>query len=652
MAAALDRVTAALAAAGSHQARANGDWTCPAHEDSTPSLSVTNGDGKVLLHCHGGCETGAVLKRIGLRARDLFDEAPQPARPPITYDYVDEKGRLLFQVVRLTPKGFRQRRPDGAGGWVWNTKDTRRVLYRLPEVLAAAAIGDDMFIVEGEKDVEAIRRAGRIATCNPGGAGKWRNEYIDSLKGCDRVFVVADRDDKGIEHARQVAASLERVGITPTICQAAVGKDAADHLGAGRGLDEFEVVELDDAPAANGGHHDPVGHRSLRVTRASDISPRPVRWLWRDRIALGSLALLGGREGIGKSTVAYWLVAAITRGTLPGQYHGQPRSIIVAATEDSWEYTIVPRLMAAGADLDRVLRVDVIAAEGFETQITLPADLLALEQLVAEENAALILLDPLLSRLDVNLDTHKDAEVRRALEPLVALADRSNAAILGLIHVNKGTSTDPLTLLMGSRAFAAVARAVLFAIADPDDDNVKHLGQPKTNLGRTDLPTLNYRIVSAHVADTLEGPVVTGKVEWLGEENRSIRDLLEATGEDVESRTATGEAAEWLGSYLASVGGISASAKVKEEGKRAGHTADALKRARIRVRATVESSGFPRTTFWRLPVAPVGAIPGESAPTAPSTPTAPTRGSQSVQSVQSVQPPRERAPTGKEGDPW
>jgi hypothetical protein len=113
-----------------------------------------------------------------------------------------------------------------------------------------------------------------------------------------------------------------------------------------------------------------------------------VWWLWQDRIPLGSLSLIGGREGIGKSTVAYTIVAGITRGRLAGEHAGQPRSVIVAATEDSWAHTIVPRLMAAGADLDRVFKIDVMTCEGVETGLVRPGDLRATEDAVCKVDAA------------------------------------------------------------------------------------------------------------------------------------------------------------------------------------------------------------------------------------------------------------------------
>ncbi len=175
---------------------------------------------------------------------------------------------------------------------------------------------------------------------------------------------------------------------------------------------------------------------------------------------LGALTLVGGREGTGKSLTVYTLGADI-RGRLVGVLEGTPRAIVVAATEDSWSHTIVPRLMAAGADLDLVYRVDVTTSESIATALSLPRDLVAFEQTVAQVGATFVILDPLLSRLDGTLDSHKDADVRRALEPLVAVAERTGISIAGLIHVNKSSSDNPLTSLMASRAFAAVARTVL-----------------------------------------------------------------------------------------------------------------------------------------------------------------------------------------------
>lgn len=373
------------------------------------------------------------------------------------------------------------------------------------------------------------------------------------------------------------------------------------------------------------------GRRTVKLTPASRIKIRPVHWAWKDRLPLGSLGLIAGREGIGKSTLAYQLAADITQGKLPGRYEREPRAVIVAATEDSWEHTIVPRLMAGGADLDKVFRVDVATAEGLAGTLTLPSDIGALGGAIEQVGAAAVLLDPLMSRLNANLDSHKDAEVRVALEPITAMADKHRALVLGLIHVNKGVGGDPLTRIMGSRAFAAVARAVLYVMTDPDDEAVRLLGQPKNNLGRTDLPTLTFRIDSHVVADTDEGVVFTGRINWLGETERSITDVLAETDEGPDASSATSEAGDWLVDHLTSQGGTDESAEIKRAGKKMGHSESALKRARKRHGILSESSGFPRRSFWSLPGTqptesdgPVGSAHGESEPTELTDPTGPT----------------------------
>jgi hypothetical protein len=395
--------------------------------------------------------------------------------------------------------------------------------------------------------------------------------------------------------------------------------------------------------------------RRVRLTAASAIKVRPVRWLWDERLPLAAIALLGGREGVGKSIFAYTMTADITRGRLRGVYFGEPKSVIVAATEDSWEHTLCPRLMAAGADLNLVFRVDVVTGEDTDGWLSLPKDLPEVEHLAKESGAALLILDPLMSRLDPKLDSHKDADVRRALEPLAAMADATAMCILGLIHVNKSASSDPLTTLMASRAFAAVARAVLFVMTDPDDESVRLLGQAKNNLGRMDLPTLTFTIEGSCVAETAEGAVWTGKLHWLADATRSIREAMEATTAAFGDRTATTEAADWLHDYLLSKGGTCDSALVKKDGKAAGHSADTLKRARKQIGVAYESRGFPRRSFWSLPPQseqPVGAASGETALTALTAPTDinATQLAQSAQLERLEQAPRPSAPTVRKSD--
>lgn len=257
---------------------------CPAHEDRSPSLSVSQGaSGKLVLKCMAGCDTKDVLAKLGLTFKDLVNGAhSKPVAAPRqnvaasrqsadgksrisrsgatpkarivdTYDYCDESSKLLFQVCRFDPKDFRQRRPDktALGGWTWKTTGVRRVLYRLPELLAALKDGRPVFIVEGEKDVEALARVGLAATCNCGGAGKWRAEYNGAFKDA-AVFIVADKDAPGRTHAVAVAEGVKplarcvKVLELPDVAGKPV-KDAADYFAAGGTADDLRKL-ADAAP--------------------------------------------------------------------------------------------------------------------------------------------------------------------------------------------------------------------------------------------------------------------------------------------------------------------------------------------------------------------------------------------------------------------
>lgn len=242
---------------------------CPGHDDGRASLSVSRGsDDKILVHCHAGCELNAVLAAAGLTTSDLFADSPvtrQDAWMPgggqaiAVYRYVGEDGTHLFDVCRSATKDFRQRRPDAtqASGWRWNLDGVRRVLYRLPSVLAAVADAKTIYVCEGEKDVHALEAAGHVATCNPGGAGKWRDEHTAALRGAAKVIVVADRDEPGMRHARQVEAALTAAGVGVLLVEPAQGKDAADHLSAGLGVDAFVPLDRSNAPTSTSPAPDP-----------------------------------------------------------------------------------------------------------------------------------------------------------------------------------------------------------------------------------------------------------------------------------------------------------------------------------------------------------------------------------------------------------
>src|SRR5215510_16533269 len=194
-------------------------WTarCPGHDDQKASLSISEGkDHRILLHCHAGCTAESILAAMGLKFADLFvNGAPNGSgglNIVAEYPYEDENGKLLYQVVRLDPKDFLQRKPDRSSleGWTWNVRGVRLVLFHLPQLLVAVKHARPIYIVEGEKDALAMERAGFPATCNSGGAGKWRDSYNEALRGADAI-IIADKDEHGRKHAQHVAHSLHGI---------------------------------------------------------------------------------------------------------------------------------------------------------------------------------------------------------------------------------------------------------------------------------------------------------------------------------------------------------------------------------------------------------------------------------------------------------
>ena len=185
---------------------------CPAHNDSEPSLSIAERDGKILLHCFAGCTVEKICTALGIKKSDLFyNNGQKQQRKQIVakYNYVDEGGKLLYQVVRFHPKDFRQRRPGKRGGWIWNTRGVTKVLYNLPEVLKAS----EVWLAEGEKDVGNLCELGLVATTVPGGAGKigscFKNNpgFFSPLQG-KTVYIIPDNDEPGKKHAQQLATVL------------------------------------------------------------------------------------------------------------------------------------------------------------------------------------------------------------------------------------------------------------------------------------------------------------------------------------------------------------------------------------------------------------------------------------------------------------
>lgn len=338
---------------------------------------------------------------------------------------------------------------------------------------------------------------------------------------------------------------------------------------------------------------------TVRLVRGDTVTLEPVRWLWPGFLPAAMLTILGGAPGCGKTTIALSLAATVTSGGVwPG---GMGRStvgdVLIWSGEDAHP-VLAARLEAMGADMRRVHFIDGIS--GSDGEAFDPGRDMPLLEATAERLAAprLLILDPIVSA--VAGDSHKSAEVRRSLQPVVALAQRLGCAVMGVTHFSKGTSgRDPAERITGSIAFAALARLVLVAAKMRSDDGEEPrrvLVRAKSNIGPDD-GGFAYSLDRVEVAPEVEGQ----RVIWLEALQGSARDVLaeaEANPDGDEETSALDDAVQFLRSELRD--GPKPAKAIFHEARDAGHSERTIKRAKAELRAESikEKSGW----VWALPV--------------------------------------------------
>lgn len=320
-----------------------------------------------------------------------------------------------------------------------------------------------------------------------------------------------------------------------------------------------------------------------RLIPLSEVRERPLRWLWPNRLPLEAISLLDGDPGQGKSCVIYDLAARVTRGKpMPNcTGHSEPAGVVLLQAEDNLQSTVLPRLKAAGADINRIYAFD--PASFHADPFILPKDLLLLEKAAADVRAKLVVLDPLAAFLGSS--TASDVAVRKTLGPLAAFAERAGLAILAVRHLTKGGSAKALYRGTGSIALIGAARSALLVTDDPGwEDPYRHLlVQTKTNLSRA--TSLIYRTEK-------QGDVI--RVEWLGESRRTAQDLLGSTGGHIPSRRS--EAMQVIYSIL-SEGPVPSNEAIARASKASIH-GNTLYRAKADLGVKSRKWGSGRGSWW------------------------------------------------------
>lgn len=474
---------------------------CPAHDDHHQSLSVREGDGRIYLKCFAGCTTETIVKALGIMWKDLFDKnigtpslqdlgdsinktqsidrskgtmyfAKSKGRIHEVYEYVNEEGRLLYENVRYYPKDFRQRRYDVGGQPVYNLEGVRKVPYRLPELIEAKSRGTDVFLCEGEKDADALRELGFVASSFK----NWREEFNQFIEGV-HVIVVQDHDLPGVTQANEAARMLLKSAASVKILDMYPdrelpekgGVDISDYI---RWCVEAEGAEADTLKERicvavehtpnwkDSGSIRPNDYFRLQTTaeRMAESRSKPTpRKLFGDFWYEGEVCILFADTNVGKSILAVQIADAISKGTDPDKdghltNNTQAQKVVYFDFELSAKqfelrfseidketgeaknpYQFSPNLISADINPETADIGDFKSFEDFLNN--------ALESAVASSGARVLIIDNITYLRD---ETENARNALPMMKFLKALKTKYELSLLVLAHTPKRDSGKPI----------------------------------------------------------------------------------------------------------------------------------------------------------------------------------------------------------------
>lgn len=365
------------------------------------------------------------------------------------------------------------------------------------------------------------------------------------------------------------------------------------------GADAVKASVAAAKPVANAIAQDSRESLTVQLIQGHTITPEPIQWLWDGWLAAGKMHILAGVPGTGKTTISLGHAATITTGgRWPDGSRAEKGDVLIWSGEDDPQDTLIPRLHACGADLSRVHFVSDVHQEGdsrpFDPAYDVPHLRKQLEAMKAP--IKLMIVDPIVSA--TSGDSHKNAEVRRNLQPLVDLAQSIRCALIGITHFTKGTAgRDPLDRVTGSLAFGALARLVMVAAKNPEDGKRVFM-RAKSNIGE-DHGGFHYDLQQVEL-DRFPG-VSTSQLLWGEAIDGTARELLAETetADDSEHKTALEKAKEFLTSLLND--GPVEYKQIKSDAEGAGHSWATVRRAKNSLDIKSEKLGMKGAWVWELP---------------------------------------------------
>ena len=527
-------------------------------------------------------------------------------KPTGLHAYTDTQGEVLFWRVRAKhangDKWIRPMKLDGEGFVLREPPfEQGKPLYRLHRITQDLA--STVWIVEGEQKVDALEKLGLLATTSGGASSADVTDWRPLAK---RDCVIwPDNDAAGRQYAETVRSILVGLGASVSVIDAGVlgladKGDAVDWLAAHQGATRSNVEALPRTHSMQRQESASTGP-CVELLRGDSIKPEAVSWLWNGYLVGGKVNIFAGAPGTGKTTLALAMAATVTiGGRWPDGTRTAQGDVLIWSGEDAPADTLVPRLLACGADMRRVRFVGRVR-DGETFRAFDPAQDLAELRLAMLDGAMawkLLIVDSIVSA--TSGDSHKNAEVRRGLEPLGALADETGCAILGITHFTKGTSgREPLERVTGSLAFGAYARIVLAtAKRDREQGGGRIVTRAKSNLG----PDGGGFVYDIEQIETPGHPgIFASRVRWGDAIEGTAREILadaEAQADDGEGGTIA-DAKAFLVALLTD--GPVSSKQVRQDADGAGYSWATIRRAQKALGVEPVKEGLRAGWVWRMP---------------------------------------------------
>lgn len=567
------------------------NFQTPGHSPGDFGTSITYNGELTLIHCFNG-ETEQVLADLGLEKRDLYDN-PRGS----TYQYPDG-----LTVSRSPDKYFSQLCKHG----VPPTK-CRECKGKLGQLYGLQSVepGMPVYVVEGEKDANtAINVCGVAAVSQAGGANN-KPEKADwsPLAGHD-VIIVQDDDKPGIKRANNLAEYLQSMPEKPTdvlIVKPLEGKDLSDHIAAGKEINELVPIKMSHVPS-----------RSISLESFAGMEWEVPTWGWEPEsngephgaIPVGSMSIWAGRPGAGKSTSGRWFAAQVSRGILPGCWYGTPHNVAYIAGEESLKYNVIPSLVAAGADMMRILnpQVSFQAPDGVNEIVPLvpEKDMRELTALLKARGVKVVIVDPLMEYMGGgNIDIYKNDQVRAKVKPWAKLAEDIDGIVIAIMHLNKSGNGDVVAGINGSSAFGEVARSIFGFAKDPNsEEGDRVMSQEKNSIGNEGA-AWTYRIEGKEITNSQGKKGSFGTFVMVGDSEKTVGEVLRElpTGSDSDDRS---EVEAIVLDYLESQGGTAPAGDVLKVTRAAGLSDSTVKNSRKKIGVKTVKAGMNGGWVWTI----------------------------------------------------